>query len=644
MRILVADDDRAIRLAVQMAVEDLGHECIVAADGESAWDLYQQSGADAIISDWRMPGLEGPDLCRLVRRQTDAPYVYFMLLTVLNDSRHVVQGMEAGADDYLTKPFTVDALHARLIAAERVTGLHRRLAQQRAESVHLADERQKLLEQLEQERGRLQAVLQQLPAGVVIAAAPDGTILMTNDQVQRIWRHRLTEPTIFGHQCQGFRLDGRPYRSEEWPLARAISSGEIVTAEEIDVIRGDGTRGTFRHSVAPIYSGEQLVAGVMVIEDVTEERRRQRESVQGEKLRALGQMASGVAHDLNQSLALVSGYAEIARTALNAAKPADPMEIGEMLSIISQAAYDGGETVKRLLTFGRGAVDGAAEAVDIGVLLDDVAKLTAPRWRDAAQAEGRPIGLRVQADAGSVVEGWPFSLREALINLVFNAVDALEDGGSIDLRAHTHESTVTVEVVDSGIGMPVDVQARIFEPYFTTKGAQGTGLGLPMAFGIVERHGGSVAVESAPGQGTTIRLTLPLRTAGPAPAAPAVEIDGGARRILVVDDLQPIRRMVARILAEQGHEVVDVGTGEEALERLTTQPFDVVLSDLGLGEGINGWQLATEIRARWPAIRVVLGTGWAASIEPEAARELGIAAILAKPYRSADLARAIESL
>jgi nitrogen-specific signal transduction histidine kinase len=382
----------------------------------------------------------------------------------------------------------------------------------------------------------------------------------------------------------------------------------------------------------------------MVIEDVTVERRRQRESVQGEKLRALGQLASGVAHDLNQSLALVSGYAEIARTALDEAEAADPVEIREMLSIISQAAYDGGETVKRLLAFGRGAVDGSAEAVDIAVLLDDVAKLTAPRWRDAAQAEGRPISVRVQADGGSVVEGWPARLREALINLVFNAVDALPDGGSIELRARTRERAVIVEVADSGIGMPVDVQARIFEPYFTTKGEQGTGLGLPMVFGIVERHGGSVAVESAPGQGTTIRLTLPSRPGDVDQSAPAVRVDGGARRILVVDDLEPIRRMVARILAEQGHEVADAGTGEEALERLTTQPFDVVLSDLGLGEGMNGWQLATEIRERWPEVRVILGTGWAASIEPEAARELGIAAILAKPYRSAEIARAIESL
>ena len=649
MRVLIADDDRAIGLALQMALEDLGHECLVAEDGLAALELFERHGADAIISDWRMPGLEGPSLCRRVREQTTVhgptPYVYFILLTVLSEPRHVLAGMQAGADDFLTKPFTVDALHARLIAAERVTHLHQTLAEQQAEQAQLAAERQHLIERLRREQRQLEGVIQQLPAGVVIASAPSGEVVMVNERVRRMWKHGdRVPPSTDGQPWHGFHPDGRAYLPDEWPLMRSIHTGEIVTGEEVDMTWGDGSLGTIRISSAPIRDGEQIVAAVCVVQDITEERRRQRENVQNDKLRALGQMAGGVAHDLNQSLALVTGYAELVREAVEEPSSASSGDIIEMLRIITQAAYDGGETVKRLLTFSRAPTDSPAEPVDLALLLDDVAKLTAPRWRDATQAEGRPITLRVHAADNIVIDGWPATLREALTNLIFNAVDALPTGGTIDLRAHRTSSRMVLEVQDSGTGMPPEVQERIFEPFFTTKGEHGTGLGLPMVFGIVERHQGQVSIESAPGHGTTIRMEFPQPAPRQAATQNADGSPGSARRILLVDDHAGIRLMVTRMLAEYGHTVVPVASAEQALELLGTQTFDVLLTDVGLGDGMNGWQLATEARTRWPHMHVILGTGWAAGLDPEAARALGIAEIIAKPYRSADLARAISAL
>ncbi|HEY3081688.1 MAG TPA: GAF domain-containing protein [Chloroflexota bacterium] len=368
-----------------------------------------------------------------------------------------------------------------------------------------------------------------------------------------------------------------------------------------------------------------------------------RASEQAEKLRALGQMASGIAHDLNQTLGLVVGHAELALRALEEKDPALD-EVGDSLSTLFQAGLDGAATVRRLLTFARGREEGDPVPTDLAALVRDVAQFTAPRWRDGAQAEGRPIRLEIDAPAPATVLGWPASLREALTNLIFNAVDALPGGGDLKLSVRRAADRVHVEVADTGVGMSEEVRARAFEPFFTTKGSAGTGLGLAMVHAIVGRHGGEVEIASAPGQGTVFRLLLPATE----PAAGAGERDGGVvhapRRILVVDDEVGLTRLAARMLEQAGHRVATAASGEEAIERMSGQVFDVVVTDLGLGAGMNGWELTAEIRQRWPTTGVALATGWGAAIDPARARELGAGAVVAKPYRQVDLCRAVAAV
>jgi signal transduction histidine kinase len=229
-------------------------------------------------------------------------------------------------------------------------------------------------------------------------------------------------------------------------------------------------------------------------------------------------MASGIADDLNQSLMLIASYSDLARTQLER-EGFDLADLREMFRIISQAALDGGETVKRLLLFTRGPSDAEAQPIDLTELVHEVARLTAPRWRDATQAEGRPVSLLVGTRGAPVILGSAARLREALTNLVFNAVDALPDGGTIRLRVAEEAGRAVLEVIDTGLGMSPEVQARIFEPFFSTKGEAGTGLGLPMVFGVVERHGGQIQVESSPGRGTTFRLGFPTPSTRTMPPA-----------------------------------------------------------------------------------------------------------------------------
>jgi len=414
--------------------------------------------------------------------------------------------------------------------------------------------------------------------------------------------------------------------------------GEVIEVEDV--------------TISTTYGGEPALQSIW--RDLTARRateRQRRALAQAEKLRALGQMAAGIAHDLNQSLMLVASYGDLARQALESESP-DRDELRELFATATQAALDGGELVKRLLVFSRTPQTDEKQPVDLANLAEEVAQLTAPRWQDQAQAEGRPISLRVEtftALAPPVIMGAPARLREVFTNLLFNAIDAMPTGGTICVKVHSENNDAVVEVIDSGTGMSPEVQAHIFEPFFTTKYDAGTGLGLAMTFAIVQQHGGAIDVHSTPGQGTCFRLKFPLTrvrssenrslAARDLTTSPAVR----ALRVLAADDEPAMTRAISRMLRPQGHVVTTAESGEQALALLEAESFDVVISDMGMGAGITGFELAERVQHRWPHVRFLLATGWGAAIEPSDARRRGIEAVLAKPYRPADLQRLLAS-
>jgi PAS domain S-box-containing protein len=417
---------------------------------------------------------------------------------------------------------------------------------------------------------------------------------------------------------------------------------------ETRVVRADGTTGWVlaKGRVFRDDNGRpQHVTGVVM--DITE--RKEAETAQqrlahGERLRALGQMAGGIAHDLNQSLALISGYSEMARQELQLAMP-DLARIREMSDITARAAIDGGQALNRLLSFARThELLAESEAVELGDVLRDAARLTAPRWRDGPQAEGRPIELILDCSPGCTIEGSPSALREAVTNLIFNAVDALPRGGIIRLRCTRPGERVQLEVSDTGTGIPPEVKPRIFDPFFTTKGERGTGIGLAQVLAIVERHRGNIDLESEPGKGTIFRVAFPASQTSPTtPGRETAERSAGGTagpiRILVVDDEAQLARMASLALGQRGHDVEAARSGEEAVAELERDQFDLVVSDLGLGAGMNGWDLAEIVRRRWPGTTFVLVTGWGPAISAREARERGVHQVLAKPYRIAELRR-----
>jgi signal transduction histidine kinase len=363
----------------------------------------------------------------------------------------------------------------------------------------------------------------------------------------------------------------------------------------------------------------------------------QAQLVRGETLRAMGELASGVAHHLNNLLAVVLGRLQLAR----AKEPPPPL--ARHIELAERAALDGAEVVRRMRSFSRGHPPTDLVPVDLNRVVHDVAEMTRGRWHDEAQVRG--IRVDVQIDAGEIppVRGEAASLREVLMNLVMNAIDALPGGGTITIRTWTQHGTVHCEVADDGTGMPPEVLERAMEPFFTTKGYQSTGLGLSVSYGAIQRHGGTLTIDSEPARGTRVAFQLPAvsgsATATERPAVPSV----APLRILVVDDEASVRSVVAEILGSEGHHVAQAASGPAGLAYLDAgERVDLVLTDLGM-PGMTGWEVARGVKVRRPGVRVGLLTGWGE--RPVAKPEERVAAdfVLAKPVTVEALRAAVAS-
>lgn len=370
---------------------------------------------------------------------------------------------------------------------------------------------------------------------------------------------------------------------------------------------------------------------------IAEQERIREQFTQLEKMSALGELASGVAHDFNNTLAGILGRAQLLL------RTNDPEKIKRGLQIIIKTAGDGAQTVKRIQDFARQrrAHDFAPVAVD--QLLYDVSEMTRPRWKDRAEAENISIHLYLQVNSQAIVSGDESELREVLVNMVFNAVDAMPQGGNLTLSTNEADGFVLISIQDTGCGMTPEVRSRIFDPFFTTKGKAGLGLGLAVSYGIIHRHEGIVEVESELGRGTIFRLKLPI-SKNAATIKPVVEQareshiskdpDAPQNKILVVDDEVHVRELLAEILQSEGCEVAMASSGNDALELLEANRFDAIFTDIGM-PGMSGWELARIIRERNTTIPLAVITGWGeavGSLEQQAAQ---IDWVVTKPFAMA---------
>jgi GAF domain-containing protein len=394
----------------------------------------------------------------------------------------------------------------------------------------------------------------------------------------------------------------------------------------------------------------QLVALMLRSARLYEERTRalgelgaaQDQLVRTEKLRALGEMASGVAHDFNNLLASILGRAQLLLERVQDVK------LRQWIKVIERAAMDGARTVRRLQDFTGIRRDQPAVAVDLNQIVQQVLETTESIWRQDSRRRGVEIEVETDLTEGlPAVAGDPAELREAFTNLVLNAADAMPQGGTLTLRTGTSDGQVRVEVRDTGTGIPEHIREKIFDPFFTTKGPKGTGLGLSMAYGILQRHNGRITVESEEGRGTIFRLLFPATTPDPlveAPRPPAAPAGSAVPlHCLVVDDEEEVGEVVADILTTAGHTAVMARSGQEGVDRFRAERFDVVFTDLAM-PGMTGWQVARAVKDRAPEVPVVMMSGFGVEVAPEDLHTHGVDLVMPKPLQIQDVLRALASI
>lgn len=391
----------------------------------------------------------------------------------------------------------------------------------------------------------------------------------------------------------------------------------------------DGSIRYWNHNGSPILDQEgkpkKWVGG---ISDITERKKAEEALIQAQRLSAIGELASGVAHDFNNSLQGIFGNIELAL--LRDISP----EMRDYLETIKKSAIDAASRIQQLQRFaGKGKSQEGYEQMNLNSIVDDVVSQIRPLWKDESEKAGIAIAieknyagkeLRVDANAGE--------LRSVLYNLIKNSVYAMPEGGRLAFETGETENGVYVTVTDTGTGMDKKTKARVFQPFFTTKGfEQGKGLGMSTSYAIVKEHGGEIYVkESALGKGTSIEIMLPYSKSKESRLGDAVSGYEGSARVLWVDDEETIRNVGKKLLERLKHSADVAASGEEALSLLQNNQYDLMITDVGM-PNMSGWQLAESIKGNYPDMKVAIVTGWGADVSNEEKEKYGVGYVIGKP-------------
>jgi PAS domain S-box-containing protein len=469
----------------------------------------------------------------------------------------------------------------------------------------------------------------------IIASAGDA-ILAVDAVTDRIEGWNPAAERIFG--LSSVEAIGRP-------IADVLNAGDYDDGKRrlgpggslcaFETLAASGPSAGASLAVTLSTSAGRLIA---IVRDVTAQRQREQQLHQSEKLTALGQLAGGIAHDFNNLLQAILGYTQLMKQ-----RPGNVEFVQRSLSVVEAAAIDGSETVRRIQQFARLRPEEQFVPVEINRVVNDAVAITRPRWAEKHARGRHPLHLELDLGDVPTISGRPAALTEVMTNLILNALDAMVEGGTLTITTRRgRDGTAVIRVRDTGVGVPEAARHRIFEPFFSTKGESGSGLGLAMVYSIVKRHGGEIEVESQPGEGATFTLVFAGETPV-APAAPRAEprATRQAARILLVDDETAVRETLADLLASTGHTVTPVAGGDAALAEFAPGRFDAVISNLGMA-GMNGWELAERVRTADPHVTILFVTGWGLR-EEEMSRmhALRIRRCLFKPVRSDELDAAI---
>ena len=511
----------------------------------------------------------------------------------------VIQIVVQDIDDRRRAEEALQRVHEHLerLVEERTS----ELSQANRQLTEEIEERARAEENLRAQDAITQALLHAIP-DLMFRISRDGTFV---DFVPSSGSLPWVPPSEFLGKKAGEVLPPDVAEKSMRSVEEALQSGEMQRLEyELPV---GSTARTYESRTIALNDDEVL----SIVRDITESKQAEMEMVRGVRLRALGEMAAGVSHNLNNILVGILSPAQLIQMRLESPGEAvDEAQTAEFVDLIVSSSRRAADLVHRLHQAVRGEDDNVMQPVLLNAVVQQAVQAAAPRWKD--EPESRGISVEVVTDLAEnapPIRGTQSGLYDVLINLVFNAVDALPDGGTITVHTRRAGERAELAVSDNGIGMEPETRQRVFEPFFTTKMDVGTGLGLATVHGTVTRWGGEIDVTSQPGRGTTFTILFPIWVQAPIEEAEGAEVQPPHRgRILIIDDDEVILLSLSSLLSRD-HDVDTVKSSPEAVERFEPGRYDVALIDLGLPE-IPGDELAARLQRSDPRLATILITGW----------------------------------
>ena len=618
LRILYVDDNRLDRELVRDALEQQGDFVLSeAAEREEFERLLAVGGFDLVLSDFNILGYDGLSVIDAVQEQHgDVPVV---IVTGTGSEEVAVEAMKRGAADYLLKtaphlrrlPRTIEMVieRTRLERESREHSIRQqavRLVRDEVWRMESEGDISKLLDAVR--RGLETAGVSFAVCGVNIVEKRQG-----GEPEVRAHNMRVDGKWVEGAEREGrdaivamWRKGGVHYRPDlstedtQGERADAFAPGQIAILEEMAQVLEEGFRRV--EDLRALEDRNQALE-----REVEERRALEQQLLHSERLHTLGELAAGISHNLNNMLTGVLAPAQLLRRRDDCQGPMR-QHIDEIITSTQRVI----ELVQRLGRSAHGDHSESLQAVDLNRIVRETVQVARPRWRDQALARGGNIDIELDLQEVSPLRGTESGLHDMLMNLLFNAVDAMDEDGVIALSTAPEGAFALLEVRDNGRGMDEQTRQKVFEPFFTTKVDVGTGLGLSTLYGTVQRWGGRIRVESAPGRGSTFALRLPLwlePTAEQGQATPGGEQVSKSRlRVLVVEDDPFVRPVLARALAVTV-QVEIAENGAQALDRFAPGCYDLALIDLAM-PGLAGDEVARQIKVMDPAVVAVLMTGW----------------------------------
>jgi len=624
--ILVVEDNLGLRESLDDILVANGYIVETAATGSEAVDLCGNNSYDIALVDITLPDISGIHVVEGIARVS--PKTEFIYMTAQASVDSAIEAVkQKNVISYETKPLDLDSLLAL---------------------INQVAERRKLDKKLEESEEALQKSISLLSS---VIESPDNIIILALDNnlnylcfnashIKRMKDIYDADIKVGQNHLSYIPIEDDRMKIDE-NYKRALKGEQFV---RITQYGPDNNRLWYESIYNPIYDNSDQIVGLTVFAtEITERMKMEEALIQSEKLKSIGTITAGISHEFNNILAVISGKVQLLEMSHQ-----DNKELTDELEVIMRAADDGAEISSKMLQFTKTAQN-ARDLVPTNItdLINQSIDFKKPRWANEAQAGGidYKMDTKNMKDVPPIACN-PTEIREVFINIIKNSLDAMPDGGGISFSTYSDDNNVFVNISDTGKGMSENVKKHIFDPFFTTRTPEGTGLGMSMAYGIMNRHGGKIKVESELGSGSTFKLQFPIQTkVAKTIEEPKQEQKTSNRNlsILTVDDDEMIRNIIEQFLSRDGHNIKTVDNGADAIKIIGNEDFDLVLCDLAM-PNVFGYDVIKSLNRLKKRPKIGIISGWDDETLPGESNEVKVDFYLKKPFKSADLTKHINQL